>query len=64
MQANVGGLDRILRIIVGLVLIAYALGYIAPDTGSAFRSSIVNLRADTRSARSRLDPEWWRAWMD
>jgi multidrug transporter EmrE-like cation transporter len=33
MTKNVGGIDRILRIVVGLVLIAYALNLIAPDTG-------------------------------
>ena len=33
MIKNVGSSDRILRIIVGLVLIAYALNFIAPDTG-------------------------------
>ncbi|MDI3468162.1 MAG: putative membrane protein [Pseudolabrys sp.] len=29
---NVGTVDRIVRIIVGLALIAFALGYIAPGT--------------------------------
>jgi len=33
MTKNVGGIDRILRIVVGLVLIAYALNLISPDTG-------------------------------
>lgn len=33
MQKNVGTLDRVLRVVVGLVLIAYALGLLAPDTG-------------------------------
>ena len=33
MSANVGGLDRILRIIVGLALIAYAIPIGFPDTG-------------------------------
>jgi sulfite exporter TauE/SafE len=33
MSMNVGGIDRILRIIVGIALIAFALGYIAPGTG-------------------------------
>jgi sulfite exporter TauE/SafE len=32
MPVNVGTVDRILRVIVGLVLIAFALGYIAPGT--------------------------------
>ena len=30
MTANVGTLDRIARIVVGVALIAFALGYIAP----------------------------------
>jgi sulfite exporter TauE/SafE len=30
MTANVGTFDRIARIVIGLVLIAFALGYIAP----------------------------------
>ena len=33
MTNNVGTVDRITRTIVGLVLIAYALGYIYPNTG-------------------------------
>ena len=33
MTINVGTVDRILRVIVGLVLIAFALGYIAPGPG-------------------------------
>jgi len=33
MTINVGTVDRILRVIVGLVLIAFALGYIASGTG-------------------------------
>lgn len=33
MQKNVGTIDRIVRLIVGAVLIAYALGLVAPDTG-------------------------------
>lgn len=33
MVKNVGSIDKILRIAVGLVLLAYALGFIAPDTG-------------------------------
>jgi sulfite exporter TauE/SafE len=32
MAANVGTFDRIARVIVGIVLIAFALGYIAPGT--------------------------------
>jgi sulfite exporter TauE/SafE len=32
MTANVGTIDRILRVIIGLALIAFALGYIAPGT--------------------------------
>jgi hypothetical protein len=32
MTANVGTFDRIARIIIGLALIAFALGYIAPGT--------------------------------
>ncbi len=33
MTINVGTVDRILRVIVGLMLIAFALGYIWPSTG-------------------------------
>ncbi|NVK20030.1 MAG: DUF2892 domain-containing protein [Methylocystaceae bacterium] len=33
MTKNVGSIDKILRIIVGLVLLAYGLGFIAPGTG-------------------------------
>lgn len=33
MSANVGGLDRMLRIILGLALIAYAIPLGFPDTG-------------------------------
>lgn len=33
MAQNVGGIDRILRILVGVVLIAFALGFVAPGTG-------------------------------
>ncbi len=32
MSANVGTVDRIVRVIVGIALIAFALGYIAPGT--------------------------------
>ena len=33
MTQNVGMIDRLVRIVVGVVLIAFALGYIAPGTG-------------------------------
>ncbi len=33
MSVNVGTLDRIARIAIGIALIAFALGYIAPGTG-------------------------------
>ncbi len=33
MSPNVGMLDRIVRIVLGLALIAFALGFIAPATG-------------------------------
>jgi hypothetical protein len=33
MSVNVGMLDRIARIVIGLALIAFALGYLAPGTG-------------------------------
>jgi sulfite exporter TauE/SafE len=33
MSVNVGLFDRIARIVVGIALIAFALGYIAPGTG-------------------------------
>jgi membrane-associated protease RseP (regulator of RpoE activity) len=33
MSLNVGTFDRIARIIIGLALIAFVLGYIAPGTG-------------------------------
>lgn len=36
MTANVGTFDRTARIIVGLALIAFALGYIAPGTSWAW----------------------------
>jgi sulfite exporter TauE/SafE len=32
MSNNVGTIDRIARIIIGIALIAFALGYIAPGT--------------------------------
>ena len=33
MKANIGPIDRAARIVVGLALIAFALGLIAPATG-------------------------------
>ncbi len=33
MTNNVGTLDRVVRIVVGALLIVFALGYLAPDTG-------------------------------
>ena len=33
MSPNVGMLDRILRVVLGVALIAFALGVIAPATG-------------------------------
>ncbi len=36
MTLNVGMLDRIARIIIGIALIAFALGYIAPGTSWAW----------------------------
>ena len=36
MSINVGMVDRIARIIVGIALIAFALGYIAPGTSWAW----------------------------
>ena len=30
---NVGVVDRVVRIVLGLALIAFALGYLAPGTG-------------------------------
>jgi sulfite exporter TauE/SafE len=33
MSVNVGTFDRIARIVIGLALIAFALGLIAPGTG-------------------------------
>ena len=32
MTVNVGMIDRIARIVIGIALIAFALGYIAPGT--------------------------------
>jgi len=32
MSANVGTFDRIARVVLGIALIAFALGYIAPGT--------------------------------
>ncbi|HWK96126.1 MAG TPA: DUF2892 domain-containing protein [Pseudolabrys sp.] len=36
MTANVGTIDRIARVVVGIALIAFALGYIAPGTSWAW----------------------------
>ncbi len=33
MTKNVGTIDRILRIVAGLALLAFAMGWIAPGTG-------------------------------
>jgi len=33
MLKNVGALDRVIRIVLGLALVAYALGFIAPGVG-------------------------------
>jgi hypothetical protein len=33
MMNNVGTVDRIVRVVLGLVLIAFALGFIAPGAG-------------------------------
>ena len=33
MSMNVGIFDRFARIVVGAALLAFALGYLAPDTG-------------------------------
>ena len=33
MTVNMGMLDRIARLIVGVALLTFALGYLAPDTG-------------------------------
>ncbi len=33
MPKNIGSVDRIIRIIVGLALLAFALGLILPNTG-------------------------------
>ena len=33
MSTNVGGLDRVLRVILGLALLAFALGWLWPGTG-------------------------------
>ena len=32
-KSNVGVVDRVARVLVGLALIAFALGYLAPGTG-------------------------------
>ena len=32
MTANIGGVDRVLRILVGLALLAFAMGYVYPGT--------------------------------
>lgn len=32
MTVNVGTIDRIARVVIGLALIAFALGYVAPGT--------------------------------
>ncbi len=36
MKTNVGAIDRILRIVVGIALIAFALGFIAPGASYAW----------------------------
>lgn len=36
MNRNVGTVDRVLRVILGLALIAFALGYIAPGSPYAW----------------------------
>ncbi|MEI8276303.1 MAG: DUF2892 domain-containing protein [Hyphomicrobiales bacterium] len=36
MTANVGTIDRIARVIIGIALIAFALGFIAPGTSWAW----------------------------
>lgn len=36
MTANVGTIDRVARVAVGLALIAFALGFIAPGTSWAW----------------------------
>jgi hypothetical protein len=33
MTTNIGTLDRMIRIVAGVGLVAFALGYIAPGTG-------------------------------
>jgi len=33
MNVNVGTIDRVLRIIAGIALLAFALGYLFPGTG-------------------------------
>lgn len=33
MTQNVGTIDRLLRVVIGAALIAFALGYLAPGTG-------------------------------
>ena len=36
MTANVGMIDRLARVVVGIALIAFALGFIAPGTSWAW----------------------------
>ena len=36
MTANVGTIDRIARVVIGIALIAFALGFIAPGTNWAW----------------------------
>jgi sulfite exporter TauE/SafE len=36
MASNVGSFDRLARVVVGVALIAFALGYIAPGTSWAW----------------------------
>lgn len=33
MKSNVGNFDRVIRFVVGLALIAFALGFVAPGSG-------------------------------
>jgi Protein of unknown function (DUF2892) len=33
MNTNIGTIDRVVRLVAGIALLAFALGYIAPGTG-------------------------------
>jgi DUF2892 family protein len=45
MKTNVGAIDRILRLVVGIALIAFALGFIAPGAPSPGSAGSASFRS-------------------